>query len=227
VTRAVLWDFDGTLATREGMWSGCLVETLDAVLPGHGVTSEAVRPGLREGFPWHTPDAGHTHTPDSWWAALAPTLTRAFAGAGVAPDVAARAAAEVRRCYADPARWTVYPDVVPAFEALAGWRHVVVSNHVPELSGLVAALGLDAYVSAVVCSAEVGWEKPHPRIYAAARAAAGDPAEVWMVGDNVVADVAGAEAAGIPAILVRRSDAAAQRCAESLAGVVPYVLAGA
>ncbi|MEW5866793.1 MAG: HAD hydrolase-like protein [Bacillota bacterium] len=34
-------------------------------------------------------------------------------------------------------------------------------------------------------------------------AAAGDPADVWMVGDNLVADVAGAEALGLPAILVR------------------------
>jgi len=37
------------------------------------------------------------------------------------------------------------------------------------------------------------------------------PTSVWMIGDNPVADVAGAEAVGIPAILVRtRSDGAAR-----------------
>jgi putative hydrolase of the HAD superfamily len=225
VTRAVLWDFDGTLAVRDGMWRGCLVEALDAVLPGHGVTADALKGRLAIGFPWHTPDVGHTHTPDSWWAALAPSLARALVEVGVDGDTAARVAADARRCYVDPARWTVFPDVVPVFEALASYRHVVVSNHVPELRGLVTALGLDAYVSAVVCSAEVGWEKPHPRIYAAARAAAGDPGEVWMVGDNVVADVHGAEAAGIPAVLVRAADPGGVRYAASLLDVVPYVLA--
>lgn len=227
MTRAVLWDFDGTLAVRDPMWSGCLVEALDSVLPGHGVAVEAVRPGLRSGFPWDTPDAGHAHTADSWWAALTPTLARALAAAGVPEEAAAAAAVEARRCYVDPARWSLFPDVVPAFEALASYRHVIVSNHVPELPSLVTALGLDAYVSAVVCSAAVGWEKPHPRIYAAALAAAGDPDEVWMVGDNVVADVQGAEAAGIPAILVRREGVSAPRRAETLAGVVPYVLGSA
>jgi phosphoglycolate phosphatase-like HAD superfamily hydrolase len=27
--KVVLWDFDGTLAHRPGMWRGCLIETLD------------------------------------------------------------------------------------------------------------------------------------------------------------------------------------------------------
>ena len=49
----VLWDFDGTLAYRDGMWRGCLVEALDEVAPGHGVIAADVKPGLRDGFPWH------------------------------------------------------------------------------------------------------------------------------------------------------------------------------
>jgi ribonucleotide monophosphatase NagD (HAD superfamily) len=44
-----------------------------------------------------------------------------------------------------------------------------------------------------------------------------------MVGDNVVADVLGAEAAGIPAILVRRPDPRAARYAESLDGVQQFL----
>ena len=220
MTRAVLWDFDGTLAYRtEGMWSRALLEALDAECPGHGVALEALRPGLRDGFPWHRPDAGHAHaTADAWWAALAPLLASACTGAGVPAADAARAAAAARALYVDPARWTVFPDVEEAFGMLAGYRHVVVSNHVPELPSLVCALGLPVY--AVVTSARVGWEKPHPRVFAAARAAAGDPAEVWMVGDNPQADLRGAEAAGIPAILVRSSGA------DGLVAAARVILAG-
>jgi ribonucleotide monophosphatase NagD (HAD superfamily) len=46
-----------------------------------------------------------------------------------------------------------------------------------------------------------------------------------MVGDNPVADVAGAESAGIPAILVRGSVGRAARRAADLGAVVPIVSA--
>ncbi|GAA2483744.1 HAD family hydrolase [Winogradskya humida] len=54
----------------------------------------------------------------------------------------------------------------------------------------------------VLTSAVTGFEKPHPAMYAAAltRTRGG---RVWMAGDNPDADVAGARAAGIPALLVR------------------------
>jgi hypothetical protein len=57
--RLVLWDFDGTLAWRPGMWSGCVMEVLDEIEAGHAVTAEQLRNGLRSGFPWHAPNEPH------------------------------------------------------------------------------------------------------------------------------------------------------------------------
>lgn len=202
----VLWDFDGTLAYRDGMWRGCLVEALAEVAPGHGVVGADLAPGLRDGFPWHRPETGHPglNSPDAWWGALQPLFVKAYVGAGVEARLADLAASRVRARYTDASRWTVFPDAVPALEELAaaGRQHVIVSNHVPELDGLLRDLGLDRYFAAVVNSSLVGWEKPHRRIFEAALDRAGRPERVWMVGDNPVADVAGARALGIPAILV-------------------------
>ena len=117
----LLWDFDGTLAHGGGMWHACLMETLDALEPGHATDPAAVR----------------------------------------------------------------------------------ASNHVPELPEIVARLGLARYSEAVFTSAETGFETPHPEAFAKARATLGDPASIWMIEDNPVADVAGARAAGMPAVLVR------------------------
>lgn len=83
-----------------------------------------------------------------------------------------------------------------------GWRHVIVSNHIPELPALVGALGLAGWFDAAVTSAQVGFEKPHPRLFEAARAVSPNP-PIWMIGDNPIADVAGARSAGLDAILVR------------------------
>ena len=197
----MLWDFDGTLAFRDGMWRGCLVEALAEVAPGHGVARADLAPGLHDGFPWHRPETGHPalNTPDAWWDALHQLFVKAYVGAGVDAEPAG-----VRAHYTDATRWTVFPDTTAALAELtaAGWRHVVVSNHVPELDGLLRDLGLAGHFATVVNSSQIGWEKPNRRIFETALDLAGRPERVWMVGDNPVADIAGAQALGIPGILV-------------------------
>lgn len=222
--RLLIWDFDGTLAHRRGEkgWSRLLAEALDAEEPGHAHSGDTFRPHLRDGFPWHNPQVAHPELcePEAWWAAVRPVLARAYEAAGYAPDRALELAAVAQRLYLDPAAWALFDDTLPALEQLsaAGWTHAILSNHVPELGRIVDGLDLRRHVATVSCSAETGYEKPHPRAYAALLEQL-EPGEVWMVGDNVVADVLGAEAAGIPAILVRRPDPRAARYSDSLAGV--------
>jgi putative hydrolase of the HAD superfamily len=205
--RAILWDFDGTLGYREGMWSGCLVEVLDQHEPGHAWCADDFRPSLRDGFPWHTPDVPHPElaTPDSWWGPIESILAGAYGSVGYDEDRSRALAGLARARYVNPSHgWRLFDDTAPTLSRLRadGWRHVILSNHVPELDAIVEALGIGDLIDAVVNSARTGYEKPHPRAYAAGRAAAGNPEELWMVGDNPAADVAGAEAAGIPAIPV-------------------------
>lgn len=207
MTGTVLWDFDGTLAQRPGRWSACLAQSLATISADPPITQDDLRPGLRNGFPWHRPNQSHDHlsTPDAWWDALRPLLVSAYLGAGVYPDLAELAAGQVRRAYTDPGTWTIYEDSVSALERVraAGWDNIIVSNHVPELPDLVESLGLAQHFRAVLTSAEVGWEKPNPEIYRVALDRAGRPDDIRMIGDNPVADVAGAEAAGIIGLLVR------------------------
>jgi putative hydrolase of the HAD superfamily len=207
--RAVLWDFDGTLAVRPGHWSGCLVELLDARAPRHGLTAADLMPWVRSGFPWHEHDRPHPQLsePDAWWQHVGQTLLSVLTSAKIPADEAAAHLVHFRDLYLDVARWSAFPDSAAALAltAAAGWRNVIVSNHAPELADLVTGLGLDAHVDAVITSARCGYEKPHPAIFDLARRAAGDPGTAWMVGDNPVADIAGAAKAGIPGILVRTS----------------------
>ena len=134
------------------------------------------------------------------------SLGRAFGLAGVDPGRHAELARAFRARFVDgTVGWQVFSDTVPALRATAGagWRNVIVSNHVPELTGLVDALGLSSLVEDVFSSALVGYDKPHPELFRHALHACGDPARRWMVGDNPEADVRGAQALGIPAVLIR------------------------
>ena len=228
--RLVIWDFDGTLAHRRGEtgWSILLAEALDAEEPGHGHSADMFRPHLREGFPWHTPDVAHPELsePEAWWASVRPVLGRAYEAAGYVPARALELADAARRLYVDPGiGWEVFPDTLSTLARLsgAGWTHAILSNHIPELRQIVTGLGLDDAVDFISCSAETGYEKPHAQAFASVLDTL-HPAEAWMVGDNVVADVLGAEAVGIPAVLVHRPDPRALRYADTLAGVERFVV---
>jgi putative hydrolase of the HAD superfamily len=204
----VIWDFDGTLAARPGLWSTCLLEVLDEHVPGHRASRDELRAALRDSFPWHRAEEPHLELceADAWWAALDPVLRRAFGVAGVE---AARHADLTRafgtRFVDGSVGWEVFADTRPALKATAeaGWRNVILSNHVPELAALVYALGLSDLVEDVFSSALIGYDKPHPEAFRHALRACGEPARRWMVGDNPVADVRGAQTVGIPALLIR------------------------
>ncbi|HZD86511.1 MAG TPA: HAD-IA family hydrolase [Gaiellaceae bacterium] len=222
MTALCIWDFDGTLAQRRGEtgWSRLLAEVLDAEEPGHPHTAETFRPHLRNGFPWHAPDVPHPElcAPGAWWDAVRPLLSRAYEAAGYTPARARELALNAQRLYVDPSvGWRLFDDVLPVLGRLReeGWTHAILSNHVPELRTIVSALGLDELVATVVCSAEIGYEKPHPQAFAALLDSV-EADRIVMIGDNVVADVLGAEAVGIPAVLVRRPDPRAARFAPDL-----------
>jgi putative hydrolase of the HAD superfamily len=228
--RLVLWDFDGTLAWRAGMWSGAVMEVLDEHESGHGVVIGRIREGLRNGYPWDSWRQPHPHLcePGRWWALAQERIALALVRAGIAAPRAAELAESVRERYLDVTiGWQLFEDTLPALRALReqGWRNVVLSNHVPELAELVGGLGLGPYLDDVYSSARTGYEKPHPEAFRLALAACGHPRRAWMVGDNPHADIGGAEAVGLPAILVRTEGRARHRAA-GLEGAVAVIRGG-
>lgn len=206
--RVILWDFDGTLAYRPKEWRGCLLEVLDEFEPGHGITSEAIRPHLQAGFPWHRPERTHPELsdPEIWWARVQSILSTGLQVEGMSKERSEKIARLFRLRYIDGSvAWTLSPHVVSVLTKLSkdGWRNVILSNHVPELSAIVDGVGLGGFIYKVISSANVGYEKPHPAIFGLALELSGSPQEIWMVGDNPHADIDGARAVGIPAILVQ------------------------
>ena len=211
-TPVVFWDFDGTLARRSGTWSACLLECLiETGGQRLDIGRDDIRRFLRGGLPWHQHDRGHEHLTDAdgWWAELEVVFVRALRGLGVASVQAQQASRLFRHRFISDEKWAVFPQAQAALQTVAdaGWRNAILSNHVPELDRIVNQLNLGEHVHAIFTSAVVGWEKPNPKIFQHAAQAMGQPARMWMVGDNPVADIQGAEAVGIPAFLVHTESA--------------------
>lgn len=158
-------------------------------------------------------DRFRTHPEGSrgWWRRFGERVAEHL---GIEPP-SRFATAELYDRFARPEAWEVYPDVVPALEALRarGVRLGVVSNWDERLPGLLEGLGLAERLDAIVHSSEVGYEKPDPRIFLAALdrlghgpAQGADPEETVHVGDRLKEDVEGAVNVGMRAILLDRRD---------------------
>jgi putative hydrolase of the HAD superfamily len=89
-----------------------------------------------------------------------------------------------------------------------GYRLAVVSNADGRVRALLEEAGLSAHFEFVVDSAEVGVEKPDPRIFHSATARLDLPASSCAyVGDIYEIDVLGARGAGLEAILIGNCEA--------------------
>ena len=124
--------------------------------------------------------------------------------------IAEAASARIYRPGASDELWNVpLHGVAGALTELraAGLRLVVVSNADGTVERGLTRAGLRGLLDVVVDSHLVGFEKPDPRIFAHALAASGAaPDNTLHVGDLYAADVVGARAAGVHALLLDPHD---------------------
>ena len=127
--------------------------------------------------------------------------------------------------------FTAFADVRPALVAARarGQRLVVVSNWDVSLHDVLRKLELEPLLDGILTSAGAGARKPAPAIFEQALARAGvTPEQAIHVGDSLEEDVAGARAAGIAPVLVRRDggpSVAGVRTISSLAELAALVVA--
>lgn len=99
--------------------------------------------------------------------------------------------------------WVAYPDARPALEVARsnGWRIGVLTNgNERQQNAKLAIIGLADLIDVVCTSEALGVSKPDPLTYHRTCEALGvDPADTLMIGDNLEADVRGAQAAGLAA----------------------------
>jgi len=133
-------------------------------------------------------------------------------GAALGAPVAGLAPQALHDALLEGLRFRVFDDVVPALTALraGGSRLAVVSNWDVSLHEVLATTGLTPWFDVVLTSAQEGTAKPEPGLFLRALEQLGgiDPSAALHVGDDLVADVAGARAAGVEPVLLDRAGTA-------------------
>lgn len=213
--RTVLLDALGTVVELEPPWP-----LLRAALAERGVEIglDDARGALLEEIAYYR--AHHHEAVDA--AALHDLRERCTEVLRAALPARARQVDDLRGALLASLRFRAYPEAAEVLAALRadGVRLVVVSNWDVSLHEALATTGLAPLLDGAISSAEVRSAKPDGGIFAQALALAGDVAaeEALHVGDSLDADVTGAVAAGIPALLVARDGelAAAEAAARAV-----------
>ncbi|MEN3586017.1 HAD family hydrolase [Streptomyces sp. ZYX-F-203] len=202
--KAIVWDVDDTLfdhtrADREGLRSHLVAE---GELAAHNSGEEALSRWREIGEEqWIRHAAGEVDYPT-----LRRDRTRVFVGREGLTNAEADAWFERYLTHYESA-WSLFPDVVPVLDALAGdYRHGVLSNSSIRVQDRkLRTLGVHDRFESILCAAELGVSKPDASAFHAACAALGlAPDEVAYVGDHPEIDGRGAAEAGLLSVWVDR-----------------------
>lgn len=206
----LLWDFDGTLAFSRGMWTG----TVATLLQRHSIThirQEDIRPLLSKGFPWHSPDISHASlfAGKSWWEYMEDYFRRVFLSLHIDITTAYLLSQHIKSEYMRYDHWFLYDDVLPTLKECLqlGYSNIILSNHIPELTEIIALLGVEKYFLSIYSSGNIGFEKPNKKIFEFVMEDMNiHSRDCIMIGDSYEADARGALGVGMEAILVRKSN---------------------
>lgn len=113
--------------------------------------------------------------------------------------------------FQDAGNWHLFPDVAPVWSYLEeqGFIVGIASNFDDRLLCLVQALPPLSHARHVLCSASIGWGKPHTNFYKAAEQRLHlQPSEILLVGDDPIRDFAAPRKRGWRALHLDRHESA-------------------
>ncbi|HLE59355.1 MAG TPA: HAD-IA family hydrolase [Candidatus Limnocylindria bacterium] len=204
--RAVFLDIGETVMRPSSSWEHVYAD----VLRDHGVEAplDALHHALRRAY--HHGGLGFVDrfeaTEQTSYQRTVQIDRAAFAELGIhdLPDAYFEA---LGHRFLEPETWYLFPDSQPAMDAIRarGLHLGVISNWVWQLPELLEAMGIGDCFDSISVSARIGYEKPNAGIFRHALGQAGvSAAEALHAGDHLDADVEGAQALGIGAVLVDR-----------------------
>jgi len=184
----------------------------DAVTKSFRAAWKALPPPLQpEGQPSADDDR-------SWWRSIVGHTLRGATTSEVAEPALDDFFHDLYQHFASADAWQLYHDTIPALDLLRPHcRLFVTSNFDLRLLPILKGLGIRDYFEEVIISSQVGAYKPHPRIFQRLLTATAVPAtEMVHVGDDERCDLEGAQASGIPALLLSRPEVTLLTAAEKI-----------
>ena len=206
---AIFFDVGDTLIRAHPSWAGVYRQGLLEV--GIDVPEKDLERALLEetqADPWWLSEEPFEATEENSYARIVEFDSAVLRRVGLT-DLNDDAFRRIEDAFARQSAWYVFPDVMPALDALraCGFRMGVISNFVWGGPELIHALDLAQHFDSLTVSARVGFQKPHQGIFQHALDSLGAaPERAWHIGDSYKADVVGARRLGITPVLIDRNE---------------------
>jgi len=198
---AVLFDWGGTLVTLDPSFPAMLEQGLREA--GLQVDRERLIACLVRGDQWIQELNARGE-----WVGDQTYYQRVLAETGLDGDLPALAR-QVQAVIVRDRHWELDPEAPAVLAKLRelDCRLAVVSNWDRDLAHRVAKMGVTHYFEEIIASGRVGTAKPERAIFELGLRATGGRADRTLhVGDHPLADVRGAQAAGLSAVLLDRGE---------------------
>ena len=225
MSKAIFWDFDGTIIHPNESFFNALLTALKK--QKYEIPTEQIRALLQSVCSWYTPEIAYPdQVGQQWWSALFKKFNLFYAAYGIAEADRQKINADFKRQILDVHSYTLYSDAISVLTLCIekGYRNYILSNNYPELPSIIEDLGLSAFFTDYIISSNIGYEKPRIELFQYALRIAAYPDICYMIGDNLIADIPRGKDAGMRTILVHRdghSDAGC-RC-ETLSEIPPLL----
>jgi putative hydrolase of the HAD superfamily len=205
--RAIFFDMDDTLLDAVNAnviaWETVCAE----VAPRLGCDAEKLRTTIRkEGGAFWKDESLVGHWRVDLEGARALVIEKALASLELETSLAKRMAADyscIHREHLKP-----FDDAFETLDAVrAAGRHVgMITNGPAALQrDKIERFGIEPYMDVIVIEGEFGRGKPDPAVFRHALSTVGvDAADAWHVGDNLYADIGGAQGVGMQGVWIHR-----------------------
>lgn len=204
VNKAIFWDFDGTLVYSNESFLCSLNTAL--MIYNYTINKNVIENFLTSVCSWYMPQRDYANRiGEDWWNNLLDKISLFCNKCGIEKEDS------VLICKAFKENvinydYKLYDDAEKVLSSckLKGYNNYLLTNNFPEIVGVVERFGLDKYFCNFFVSSNIGYEKPRIEIFNYALKEANNPDICYMVGDNPIADIKGAQAAGVKTILVHK-----------------------
>ncbi len=205
--RAIFFDLDDTLLDTSAGIDAAWELACGEVAGEFGCDWQTIRDAiLQEMSEFWRDEAAVEHWRTRLVAAREHVIERTFAARGW--DVAATKRISDRYGHERASRLALFEDSLETLVVLRerGFRLGLLTNGPADMQReKVDRFSLEQYFDVVVIEGEFGKGKPHREVFAhALERVECDPARAWHVGDNLYADIGGAQAAGLQATWIHR-----------------------
>lgn len=208
MTKALFWDFDGTLSFPNQSFSTALDKALKE--SGISVSQASARSFLEQAYSWRTPQIAYPDRCGSlWWDSFFETIGLFCIQQGVSSGHLPQICKRVREILIDVSNYQLYEDTKETLEQCLerGYENYLITNNYPEILQNLELLGIKQYFTDFTVSSHIGYEKPRKEFFDYAKQLSNHPEIGYVIGDNPLADIQGGKDAGFVTIAVHQCTA--------------------